>query len=159
MPSSVRPGVLMGLHTWGGALPLHPHLHCLVTGGGLTADGRWRASRLDFLLWAPILRTVGRAKLLAAIEHLLQQGQLVLPPDQDEADVRALLAATTCTPWHVRIEPPYVHGRGLVVYLARYLRGGPIKNHRLVAFTQAGVGFRYREHRGHPRAAPDPPRR
>ena len=145
-----RPGILMGLHTWGGALPLHPHLHCLVTGGGLTADGRWRASRPDFLLWAPILRTVVRAKLLAAIEHLLQQGQLVLPPDQDEADVRALLAATTCTPWHVRIEPPYVHGRGLVVYLARYLRGGPIKNHRLLAFTPAGVCFRYREHRGHP---------
>ena len=147
-----RPGILMALHTWGGALPVHPHLHCLVTGGGLAADGRWRASPPDFLLWAPILRTVVRAKLLAAIERGLAQGDLVLPPDLNQAGVHALLEATTRTPWHVRIEPPYVHGRGLVVYLARYLRGGPIKNHRLLAFTPAGVCFRYRAQRGHPRA-------
>ena len=66
-----RPGILMGLHTWGGALPLHPHLHCLVTAGGVDADGRWRSSRPNFLLWAPILRDVFRATLVAALEQLL----------------------------------------------------------------------------------------
>ena len=49
--------MVLGLHTWGSALPLHPHLHCLITAGGMTPEGRWRASRAHFLLWAPILRT------------------------------------------------------------------------------------------------------
>lgn len=143
-----RPGVLMGLHTWGSALPLHPHLHCLVTAGGVGPDGQWVASRPNFLLWAPILRTVFRAKLLAALEQLLVQGQLVLPPDLSAPDVWALLDDAAHKEWHVRIEPPYAHGRGLIVYLARYLRGGPIKNHRLVACTDTAVCFRYRDHRG-----------
>lgn len=140
-----RPGVLMGLHTWGSALPLHPHLHCLVTAGGIGADDRWVASRPNFLLWGPILRDVFRAKLLAALAELLEQGHLYLPPTLSAAGVRALLAEAAHTPWHVRIEPPDADGRGLVVYLARYLRGGPVKNHRLVAFTAAGVCFRYRD--------------
>jgi hypothetical protein len=147
-----RPGVLMGLHTWGSALPLHPHLHCLVTAGGVQPDGRWRASRPDFLLWAPILRSVFRAKLVAALEALLAQGRLALPPDLDELAVRALLDEAKQLTWHLRIEPPYAHGRGLVVYLAQYLRGGPIKNHRLVDFSAGSVCFRYREHRDAGRA-------
>ena len=137
----------MGLHTWGSAPPLHPHLHCLVSAGGVQTDGRWRASRPDVLLWAPILREVFRAKLVEALEALLTAGTLALPPDLDELGVRALLHEVKQLTWHVRIEPPYAHGRGLVVYLARYLRGGPIKNHRLVAGANGGVCFRYREHR------------
>jgi len=135
------------LHTWGSALPLHPHLHCLLRAGGAEPDGRWRASRAHFLLWAPILRTVFRAKLLGALEKLLAQGRRALPPELDAGAARALLAATTAEPWHVRIEPPYAHGGGLVVYLARYLRGGPIKNHRLVDLSGGSLCFRYREHR------------
>ena len=151
-----RPGVLMGLHTWGSALPLHPHLHCLVTAGGIGADGRWVTTRPNFLLWGPILRDVFRAKLLTGLQQLLVQRHLDLPPTLTVAGGRALLAAVAHTPWHVRIEPPYADGRGLVVYLARYLRGGPIKNHRLVHFTGTEVGFRYRDRRGrqHPKWRP-----
>ncbi len=148
-----RPAVLMGLHTWGSALPIHPHLHCLVTAGGLDAQGRWVASRPDFLIWGPLLRDVFRGKLLAALRGLLEQGHLYLPPTLNAAGVHALLAQLAHTEWHVRIEPPYADGRGLVVYLARYLRGGPIKNHRLVDFTGTDVSFRYRDRRGrqHPK--------
>jgi Putative transposase/Transposase zinc-binding domain len=151
-----RPGVLMGLHTWGSALPIHLHLHCLVTAGGVDRDGQWVASRPHFLLWSPILRAVFRAKVLAQLERLLDQGHLDLPPTLTAAGVRTLLAETTHTAWHVRIEPPYADGKGLVVYLARYLRGGPLTNHRLLAFTGTAVCFRYRDRRGrqHPKWRP-----
>ena len=66
--------------------------------------------------------------------------------------MHALLDEVQHTPWHVRIEPPYADGRGLVIYLARYLRGGPLKNHRLVDFTGTHVGFRYRDQRGRKRS-------
>ena len=129
-------------------MPIHLHLHGLVTAGGLGPEGRWVATRPDFLIWGPILRDVFRHKLLAGLRRLLDQGSLYLPPTLAVADVHALLVQLEQRPWHVRIEPPYASGKGLVVYLARYLRGGPIKNHRLVAFTGTDVCFRYRDRRG-----------
>jgi len=146
-----RPGLVLALHTWGSALPIHLHLHGLVTAGGVDAQGTWVATRPNFLIWGPILRDVYRAKLLAALHRLLQQGLLDLPPSLDAAGAHARLTELAHTPWHVRIEPPYASGNGLVVYLARYLRGGPIKNYRLVAFTGTDVHLRYRDYRGLPR--------
>jgi len=147
-----RPGVLMGLHTWGSALPLHPHLHCLVTAGGVRPDGGWQASRPNFLLWAPILRTVFAAKLIGKLEELLREGRLHLPADLDGLGAGALLHDAKQLCWHVRIEPPYAHGAGLVVYLARYLRGGPIKNHRLLGFDGTAVRFSCKQPRSAGRA-------
>jgi hypothetical protein len=144
------PGLALALHTWGSALPIHLHLHGLLTAGGLDAQGEWVATRPNFLIWGPLLRDAFRDQLLAGLGSLLDQGLLDLPPPLTVADLRALLAQLERIAWHVRIEPPYTHGRGLVVYLARYLRGGPIKNHRLVHFTGTAVGFRYRDRRGRP---------
>ena len=133
-----------------GNAPLPIHLHGLVTTGGVGPDGRWVATRPDFLIWGPILRDVFRQKLLAGLRRLLDQDSLYLPPTLAVAEVRARLAQLQHVPWHVRIEPPYASGKGLVVYLARYLHGGPLKNHRLVAFTGTAVCLRYRERRGRP---------
>jgi hypothetical protein len=145
------PGLLLGLHTWGSALPIHLHVHGLLTAGGVDADGKWVATRPNFLIWGPILRDTFRDNLLAALRELLDQGFLYLPPTLTVAEVHALLKELEGTKWHVRIEPPYADGKGLVVYLARYLRGGPIKNHRIVSFTGTEVCFRYRHYRGHQR--------
>jgi hypothetical protein len=146
-----HPGLVLALHTWGSALPIHLHVHGLLTAGGVDAQGKWVATRPNFLIWGPILRDVFRAKLLAELEDLLHQGLLDLPPTLTAADVHALLHELKQSKWHVRIEPPYASGNGLVIYLARYLRGGPIKNHRLLAFTGTDVCFRYRQYRGHQR--------
>jgi Putative transposase/Transposase zinc-binding domain len=148
-----RPGLLLALHTWGSALPIHLHVHGLLTAGGVDAEGKWVATRPNFLIWGPILRDVFRDHLLAALRELLHQGLLYLPPRLTVADVHALLDKLEHIKWHVRIEPPYANGKGLVIYLARYLRGGPIKNHRLLGFTGTDVCFRYRQYRG-----PQPPR-
>jgi hypothetical protein len=144
----VCPGLVLALHTWGEELQLHPHLHGLITAGGLTAKGRWKPSPRGYLVWGPALRDQFRDRFLRELGRLLEQGRLVLPADLDRQAARELLAAVGEKPWNVRIEKPYRHGRGLAVYLARYLRGGPVKNHRLSAFDGQRVSFRCRRHRG-----------
>jgi len=74
-----QPGMITALHTWSQTLVLHPHVHCLVTGGGLTSDGPWRAVRQGFLLPARVVMAVFRGKMLAAIRQAYARGALVLP--------------------------------------------------------------------------------
>jgi hypothetical protein len=139
-----QPGILMALHTWSQTLVLHPHLHCLVTGGGLTPDGQWQAVRQGFLLPARLVMAVFRGKMLDAIRQAYAREDLVLPEGmRPQLFVNLLnrLGHPTKTRWNVRIMERYAHGAGVVTYLARYLRGGPIKNGRLVAYDGARVTF------------------
>src|SRR5207245_9260242 len=142
-----QPGVLAALHTWGRTLSLHPHVHCLVTGGGRDAAGQWRAVTTGYLLPVAVVRSLFRGKVLGELEALWTMGQLQLPPGLDDDDVRRVLVEAARRKWNVRITERYKHGRGVAVYLARYVRGGPIKDHRFVAFDGARVTFRYGNHR------------
>ena len=73
-------GVLAVLHTWGQNLTLHPHVHCVVTGGGLSPDGsRWVAGRDDFFLPVRVLSRVFRGKFLAGLRAAFQRGRLRFP--------------------------------------------------------------------------------
>src|SRR5262249_38030788 len=90
-----------------------------------------------------------RGKLLAAIRQAFARGALVLPePMRPQQFINLLnrLGHPTKTRWNVRIMERYAHGAGVVMYLARYLRGGPIKNGRLVAYDGARVTFTCRTH-------------
>jgi hypothetical protein len=139
-----QPGILAALHTWSQTLVLHPHLHCLVTGGGLTADGQWKAVRHGFLLPARVVMAVFRGKMLDAIRQALARGDLTLPATLRPQQLRNLLTRLghpRKTKWNVHIRERYRHGAGVVTYLARYLRGGPIKNARLVAWDGDRVTF------------------
>lgn len=144
----VCPGFVLSLHTWGEQLQLHPHLHGLITGGGLTKGRQWKPSAEGYLVWGPALRDAFRDRLVFEVRRLLDQGRLRLPADQDRAAVRSMLEEIGQKLWNVRIEKPYAHGRGLAVYLARYMCGGPVKDHRLRAFDGGSVHFTCRRHRG-----------
>jgi Putative transposase/Transposase zinc-binding domain len=142
-----QPGMIAALHTWSQTLVLHPHVHCLVTGGGLTASGHWKAVRNGFLLPARVVMAVFRGKMLDAIRQAWAREELTLPEalrPQQWLNLLNRLGHPTKTPWHVWIMERYRHGAGVVTYLARYLRGGPIKNARLVAYDGARVTFTYR---------------
>jgi hypothetical protein len=139
-----QPGILAALHTWGQTLVLHPHVHCLVTGGGLTADGSWKAVRHGFLLPARVVMAVCRGKMLDALRRAFARDVVGLPEamrPQQLLNLLNRLGHPTKTRWHVHIRERYAHGAGVVTYLARYLRGGPIKNGRLVAYDGARVTF------------------
>jgi hypothetical protein len=136
------PGMIAALHTWGQTLVLHPHLHCLVTGGGWDGE-TWRAVRNGYLLPARVVMPVYRGKLLAGLHTALDAGQLTLPTGVTQPQVRMLLNRLGRTKWHVQLMTRYAHGQGVATYLARYLRGGPLKPGRIVAWDEQTVTLRY----------------
>ena len=123
-----QPGIIAALHTWSQTLVLHPHLHCLVTGGGHTPAGTWVAVRHGFLLPMRVVMAVLRGKMGDALRQTVARGALALPePLRPQQFVHLLhrLGHPTQTPWHVRIMERYPHGAGVVTSLARSLRGAP----------------------------------
>ncbi len=148
-----KPGVITALHTWGRTLVYHPHVHCLVTAGGITPDGQWKSCRRGLLLPLGVIRKVYRGCLLRRLEARLRAGAWKLPQGMHLCDALRLLRQSARKRWNVRIENPYEHGEGLAIYLARYLRGGPIGNSRLSAFDGDQVTFQYRDFRESKRQA------
>ena len=142
-----KPGWIAALHTWGRTLIAHPHVHCLVTGGGLLPDGTWRPVRNGYLLPFRQVRHDFRRRFCDALEAKLRAGELALPPDLSPTAALGLVAKARRLKWNVRVEAPYRHGDGVATYLARYLKGGPIKNHRLVTFDGESVSLRYGDFR------------
>lgn len=129
-----RLGILAVLHTWTRALVYHPHVHCLVPGGGLAPDGQtWVAAREHFLVPVRALSVHFRARFLARLKAALPD--VVIP------------ARVWQTPWVVYCKPA-VQGSGAVLrYLARYVHRVAITNARLVAVAHEQVTFRYRDRR------------
>ena len=145
-----QPGLSVALHTWSQPLVLHPPLHGLVTGGGLSAEGRWVAVRHGFLLPVRVVMAVFRGKRLGALRHAFVPDALVLPEamrPQQFLHRLTRLGHAQKTPWHVHMRERYRHGAGVVPSRARSLRGGPSKHARLVAWDGERVTLT-----SHPRA-------
>jgi Putative transposase/Transposase zinc-binding domain len=140
-----KPGIIATLHTWPQTLLLHPHIHGLVTGGSLHESGRWVAVRNGDLLPMRVVMALFRGKLLAAIRQGLAPDTLQLPPGKRRQQVENLRNKLGRQKWHVPIRERYPHGHGVLIYLARYLRGGPISPRRLVSCDGQQVVFRYEE--------------
>ena len=141
---------------------LNPHVHCLVTGGGRTSDGAWKAVRNGVLLPARVIMAVFRGKLLGALRRVFAQDALVLPeamrPQQFLNRLNRLGHAQK-PPWNGHMRERYRHGAGVVTDLARSLRGGPLKNARLVAYDGDCVTFTYRVRQEEADAGPASPQR
>jgi len=141
------PAFLAALHTWGRSLSLHPHLHVLAADGGLSAEGAWVKPRRSHFLPARVLMLLFRGKFLAALRGSIERRTLRLPPDLSRERCALLLNRLGRKKWNVRIQARYAHGQGVAAYLARYLKGGPLKNTQLLPAASHCVRFRYRPHR------------
>jgi hypothetical protein len=141
------PGLLMALHTWGRNLSEHPHLHCLVTAGGLDAGGAWRDCRAKFLLPVEPLRRSFRGRFLGALEHALREQRLALPDPLGARHWQAIVHQQWRSHWNLEIKPPYAHGRGVALYLSRYVKGGPLGSDRRLHLNDDLVCFAYLDHR------------
>jgi hypothetical protein len=136
-------GLLAVLHTWGQNLHFHPHVHCVVPGGGLSPDGtRWIGSPSNYFLPAPILSPVFRGKFLAGLRAAFINGELRLAADKFER----LLTAAVRTDWVVYAKPPCGGPEQVLKYLARYTHRVAISNGRLLDFADGQVRFRYKDY-------------
>ena len=141
------PGVLMSLHTWGRNLSPHPHMHCLVTGGGLDKADHWRSVRHDYLLPVAVMRALFKGKLLARLWTALNADELTIPPYMERGDIQRLLRKLNEKKWNVHIRERYCYGHGVMLYLARYVKGGVISNQRIMSATAEHVEIKYKDHR------------
>ena len=135
-PPGVIPGLLMSLHTWGRTLSQHPHVHCLLSAGGIDDAGRWRDLPSHWVLPVRVLQALLRGKLLGTLKHAIEHGRWVLPPELTPERWRQQLRALWHKHWNVEIRGPYDHGRGVVLYLARYAKGAPVPPHRFLELLE-----------------------
>jgi hypothetical protein len=141
------PGAIMALHTWGQQLALHPHVHCLVTAGGVDSEGLWRPCRRRHFLPAEPLKRLFRAKFVDELLALLPAERLRLPDGCTAHNVHQLCRRLRHKRWNVHVRERYHDPTAVLNYLGRYLHGGPIGESRLLAFDGSNVTFRYKDYR------------
>ena len=144
-------GITAILHTWGQTLTQHLHLHCVVTGGALTADlRRWVVVRPRFLFPVRALSAVFRGKYLDALREAFHAQQLAFAGGTaglaEPRAFAAFLAALRADPWVVYAKPPFGGAEQVLEYLGRYTHRVAIANHRLVDLGDDLVRFRWRDY-------------
>jgi hypothetical protein len=141
-------GVTAVLHTWTRDLRFHPHVHCIVTGGGLASGGnRWIPSRRKYLFPVRVLSDLFRGKFLDALTRAYEKGKLKLGDgdlDDREALVR-LKDALYRKDWVVYAKRPFAGPEQVFKYLGRYTHRVGISNRRLVSVDEHGVCFRTKD--------------
>ena len=142
-----KPGIFAALHTWGQSLSLHPHVHALVTAGGLTKDEQWKLPVSQCLLPGKVIMLVFRGILLNRLELAIKSDELRLPRGWSSAEALSLLQRASCKSWNVRVLPRAPSGAHVTKYMAAYIKGGPIGNSRICAVQDGHVRFRIRDHR------------
>ena len=131
-------GMISILHTWGQTLTLHPHLHCIVPGGGLTKAGHWKTAKSDgkYLFNVKAMSKLFRGKYIAGLKELLP---LEMTPQ--------LLNALYKHNWVVYAKRPFTGAQSVVEYLGRYTHKIAISNHRLKRVEDSSVTFSYKDYK------------
>jgi hypothetical protein len=147
-----RIGLTAVLHTWGSALTHHPHVHCIVPGGGLSPDGeRWISCRLGFFLPVRVLSRLFRRLFLETLAAAHNAGHLHFfgdhAPLADHRAFTAYLAPLHKIEWVVYAKRPFAGPEAVLAYLSRYTHRVAISNSRLIALDDNGVTFKWKDYR------------
>jgi len=147
-----RIGLTAVLHTWGSALTHHPHVHCIVPGGGLSPDGqRWISCKPRFFLPVRVLSRLFRRLFLDRLADAHAEGRLVfygaLAGLADRAAFTSRLAPLRRVEWVVYAKRPFAGPQAVLAYLARYTHRVAISASRLVSMDDNGVTFRWKDYR------------
>src|ERR1051325_5942345 len=145
-------GFLAALHTWDQTLRHHPHLHCVVPGGGLSVDGEgWRSSRRGFFLPVNVLARLFRRLFLQELERAYEQDKLSFHGAcaflAQPTAFKRLLKSVRAREWWVYAKPPFGGPAQVLAYLGHYTHRVAISNHRLLSLKDGKVTFSWRDNR------------
>lgn len=131
-------GMISILHTWGQTLTLHPHLHCIVPGGGLTKQGKWKQAKSDgkYLFNVKAMSSVYRGRFIAALKEQLP-----------EFINNELINALYKQEWVVYAKRPFAGPQSVIEYLGRYTHKIAISNHRIKGVADDKVSFAYKDYK------------
>ncbi len=146
-------GIISVLHTWGQQLSFHPHIHCIVSGGGITTvndliDIGWKEAKKNtwlFLFPVKAMSIVYRAKFLQALQQKIATGEVILPDNTDSKQLFNLLYQKD---WVVYAKAPFGGPHTVIEYLGRYTHKVAISNHRISSINdeQGTVTFDYKDY-------------
>ena len=143
-------GFLAVLHTWSQTLMDHPHIHCIVPGGGLSLDGKkWISSKPDFFIHVKVLSQVFRGKFHSYLKQAYETGKLRfdgdISPLKQEKNFKELLHRLYQQDWHVYCKPPFKRPEKVIEYLGRYTHRVAISNDRILKLEHDQVTIKYRD--------------
>jgi hypothetical protein len=134
------------LHTWGQNLMHHPHIHCIVPGGGLSSTGKWVSSRKKFFIPVKVLSHKFRGKFLYYLKQLYLKNKLEFHGSEahlsDTSKFETLLSSVYSKEWIVYCKPPFKDAFCVVEYLGRYTHRVAISNKRIVSIENNNVTFK-----------------
>jgi hypothetical protein len=146
-----RIGAIGILHTWGQNLMDHPHVHCIVTGGGLSSDGsRWISSKKRFFIHVKVMSAVFRGKFLDHLKQCFKKGALVFPGSishlKEPGNFETFRKQFYDKKWVVYCKPPFGGPEGVLQYLGRYTHRIAISNNCILANRDGNVSFLWRDY-------------
>jgi hypothetical protein len=141
------PGIISVLHTWGQQLSFHPHVHCIVSGGGITGNNSWKEAKKNdwqFLFPVKAMSIVYRAKFLEKLQQMVNDGEAV----SQKEDTKQLINLLYTKGWNVYAKAPFGGPQAVIEYLGRYTHKVAISNHRIESINdEAGtVTFNYKDY-------------
>jgi hypothetical protein len=135
------------LHTWGQNLMHHPHLHCIVPGGGLNASGKWVQSRKKFFIPVKVLSRKFRGKFLSYLKQTKLEFYGSIANLQDQERLNELMTSLYQKEWIVYCKPPFKNAGCVVEYLGRYTHRVAISNNRILKLEDGVVTFKWRDYK------------
>lgn len=140
-------GIISVLHTWGQNLSFHPHVHCIVSGGGPDKQGKWqeaKKAKYGVLFPTMAMEKVYRGRFLHLLRQAIANGKVIPPPD---TNLPALLNALYRSRWIVYAKQPFGGPQQVIEYLGRYTHKVAISNHRILHIdAQHRVTFSYKDY-------------
>jgi hypothetical protein len=141
------PGIISVLHTWGQQLSFHPHIHCIVSGGGIDDENKWKDAKRNmygFLFPVKAMGIMYRGKFLEGLKRMIASGEVTLPSD---SNLHELLKTLYSKDWVVYAKAPFGGPQAVIEYLGRYTHKVAISNHRIRNITPDGtVLFDYKDY-------------
>lgn len=134
-------GATMVLHTWGSNLSYHPHVHCIVPGGGVTINNKWKQVKAKGKYLFPVcaLSKVFRGKFIEQLKLFCTESGL--------DNINPLIQELYAKDWVVYAKPPFGGAQGVIHYLSRYTHNVAISHHRIKGYNTKTVQFGYKDYR------------